>query len=84
MSSELFAVVARVLSDWRVIAAAVFFLLASALLRYVGLVLSRERKRRIPAQRGPRPKAESAASKPVAKPAKEILDEGGGDDEMVV
>jgi hypothetical protein len=82
LSSELIVVVLGVLSDWRVIAAAVFFLLASALLRYVGLVLSRERRRKVPALRGP--KAEGGASKPVAKPAKEILDEAEGDDEMVV
>ena len=84
MSAELIVVVLGVLSDWRVIAAAVFFLLASALLRYVGLVLSRERKRKVPALRGSKPKAEGGASKPVAKPAKEILDEDEGDDEMVV
>jgi hypothetical protein len=82
LSAELIAVIFGVLSDWRVIAAASFFLLASALLRYVGLVLSRERKLRIPALRGPKTKAEGAAPQAIAKPPKEILDEG--DDEMVV
>jgi hypothetical protein len=81
LSPELLSVVLTVLSDWRVIAAALFFLLASALLRYVGLVLSRER--RLPTLRGSsKPKAESPAAKPAAKRSKEILDEV--DDEMVV
>lgn len=85
MSAELLSVVLAVLSDWRVIAAALLFLLASALLRYVGLVLSRERKRRISMPRGSsKPKAESSATRAAAKPSKEILDEGDEGDEMVV
>jgi hypothetical protein len=85
LSAELLTVVLAVLSDWRVIAVALLFLLASALLRYVGLVLSRERKRRLPAMRGsPKPKAASSAAKAAANPSKEMPDEGEEGDEMVV
>lgn len=79
MKQDLLSVVIAVLSDWRVVAAALFFLFAAALLRYVGLVLSRERRRPVlrKAEAKALPPPAGRAARQAPKAAEEEAEEEG-------
>lgn len=80
MSPDLTGTIIAVLKDWRVIFAALFFLLAAAVLRQVGLVLSRPKKRGLRGMRFPLPGARVPAA-PVPKPASPKVEAGEDGDE---